>query len=539
MSRRGHPADRGGDGLLHGGRRVRACDERRDRSSSKGTGTIFLGGPPLVKAATGEEVTAEELGGADVHTRISRRGRPPCRGRRARARASRATSSRHLDTRARRVPLGRARRPKSRSTTRHELYGIVPADLRKPYDVREVIARLVDGVALPRVQGALRHDAGLRLRAHLTGYPVGIVANNGVLFTECALKAHALHRAVRQRGIPLVFLQNITGFMVGKQYEHGGIAKDGAKMVHAVANAAVPKFTVIIGGASARATTACAAAPTSRASCGCGRTRASPSWAASRRRACSLTVKQRAASSAQGRRSWTEEETRRSRRRSSRQYEHEGSPYYATARLWDDGVHRPARDAAGARARVGRVPQRAASETKFGVFRHVSPDYAPRPQDHASSSPTAARSPSASSAPPRAGHRARSPSSPRPTARAARARSPTRPCVHRAGAGARELPRDRARSSRRPCRRGADAIHPGYGFLAENADVRAGRASDAGSDVRRPAAAAIARDGRQDVGAQARDGAAGVPVVPGSTAARRGRGGARRRGRAIGYPGAA
>ena len=211
----------------------------------KNQGTIFLGGPPLVKAATGEVVSAEDLGGADVHARKSgvadhlRAGRP------SRARASRAASS-PISTRAKRVdiPLLAPREP---ALDAAELDGIVPADLRKQYDVREVIARLVDGSEFDEFK-QLYGTTLVTGFAHIHGMPVGILGNNGILFSESALKAAHFIELCCQRRIPLLFLQNIVGFMVGRDYEAGGIAKDGAKMVTAVACAQVPKITVIIGG---------------------------------------------------------------------------------------------------------------------------------------------------------------------------------------------------------------------------------------------------------------------------------------------------
>ena len=210
----------------------------------KEQGTIFLGGPPLVKAATGEEVTAEELGGGDVHTRISG------------VADHLAENDAHALVLVRRIVanLGRSNpnvadviAPEQPVYDPQELYGVIPADLRKPYDVREVIARLVDGSRLDEFKQ--RYGATLVTGfAHIHGQPIGILANNGVLFSESALKGAHFIELCTQRSIPLLFLQNITGFMVGRKYEHGGIAKDGAKLVMAVACARVPKFTVLIGG---------------------------------------------------------------------------------------------------------------------------------------------------------------------------------------------------------------------------------------------------------------------------------------------------
>ena len=207
-------------------------------------GTIFLGGPPLVKAATGEVVTAEELGGGDVHARTVRRGRPPRRRRRARA------GDRPLDHRdpARGAAPSLAAHPVEEP---HEdplgLYDVVPTDTRTPYDVREVIRRVVDGSRFHEFK-QLYAETLVCGFARIWGHEVGIVANNGILFSESALKGAHFIELCNQRGIPLVFLQNITGFMVGREYENKGIARDGAKLVTAVACSVVPKFTVVIGG---------------------------------------------------------------------------------------------------------------------------------------------------------------------------------------------------------------------------------------------------------------------------------------------------
>src|SRR6478672_6260163 len=220
----------------------------------KGTGTIFLGGPPLVKAATGEEVSAEDLGGAEVHSRISG------------VTDHFAVDDPHALAITRDIVANLHRRhyhpwevlpPEEPLYPLHELYGVIPHDKRTPYNVHEIIARIVDGSRLHEFK-ALYGPTLVCGFAHIMGYPVGILANNGVLFSESALKATHFIEMCALRRIPLVFLQNITGYIVGKEYEHKGIAKDGAKMVHAVANTQVPKFTVIIGGSS-----------------GCGRTRAS------------------------------------------------------------------------------------------------------------------------------------------------------------------------------------------------------------------------------------------------------------------------
>ena len=210
----------------------------------KGTGTIFLGGPPLVKAATGEDVTAEELGGADVHTRLSGVADYLAEDDDHALRQTRTIIG-TLNTQ-KTLPADMTT-PEEPAYDPREIYGIVNADVRKPYDVREVIARIVDGSRFDEFKQ--RYATTLVTGfARLHGFLVGIVANNGVLFSESALKATHFIELCNQRGVPLVFLQNITGFIVGRQYERGGIAKDGAKMVHAVANSVVPKFTVVIGG---------------------------------------------------------------------------------------------------------------------------------------------------------------------------------------------------------------------------------------------------------------------------------------------------
>ena len=210
----------------------------------KGTGTIFLGGPPLVKAATGEEVTAEDLGGADVHTRLSGVADYFAEDDDHAIRIARTIVS-TLNT-AKSLPAD-VTTPEAPLYDPEEIYGIVPHDTRKPYDVREILARIVDGSRFDEFKE--RYGATLVTGfARLHGFLVGIIANNGVLFSESALKATHFIELCNLRGVPLVFLQNITGFIVGKQYERSGIAKDGAKMVHAVANSVVPKFTVLIGG---------------------------------------------------------------------------------------------------------------------------------------------------------------------------------------------------------------------------------------------------------------------------------------------------
>ncbi len=315
-----------------------------------GTGTIFLGGPPLVKAATGEEVTAEELGGADVHTRLS-----GVADYLADDDAHALTLCRTVVstlTNVKRLPADMVA-PEDPRYDPAEIYGIVSADSRKPYDVREIIARLVDGSRFDEFKE--RYGATLVTGfARLHGFLVGIIANNGVLFSESALKATHFIEMCSLRGVPLIFLQNITGFIVGRQYERAGIAKDGAKMVHAVANAAVPKFTVIIGGSFGAGNYGM-----------CGRAfepRLLWMWPNARisvmggeQAAGVLTTVKREQLARQGG-SFSAEDEQAVRQPILEQYEHEGSPYYSTARLWDDGILDPARHPAGAGARgVGRV----------------------------------------------------------------------------------------------------------------------------------------------------------------------------------------
>jgi acetyl-CoA carboxylase carboxyltransferase component len=303
-------------------------------------GTIFLGGPPLVKAATGEEVTAEELGGADVHCRTS-----GVTDHYAQNDEDALAITRQIVEHLRGckvsagVPAGR-RTPEDPAYDAGEIYGIIQKDIRKPYDVHEIIARIVDGSRFHEFK-SLYGTTVVTGFAHIWGYPVGIIGNNGVLFSESALKATHFIELCDQRGIPLVFLQNITGFMVGRRYEAGGIAKDGAKMVAAVSNAAVPKFTVIIGGSYGAGNYGmCGRAyqprflwmwPNSRISVMGGEQAAN----------VLLTVKKdQLAREKKNAMSDTEEED--FRRPTLEKYAHEGSAYYSTARLWDDGVIDPA-----------------------------------------------------------------------------------------------------------------------------------------------------------------------------------------------------
>jgi acetyl-CoA carboxylase carboxyltransferase component len=303
----------------------------------KGTGTIFLGGPPLVKAATGEDVTAEELGGAEVHTATSGVADHFAEDDRHALEIAR-NMLQNLNVVRTSTPVDRIE-PEEPLYDAEELYGIVPADLRKPYDVREVIARLVDGSRFHEFKA--RYGTTLVTGfAHLHGYPVAILANNGVLFSESALKATHFIEMANLRRIPLIFLQNITGFMVGKQYEAGGIAKDGAKMVHAVATSTVPRFTVIIGGSFGAGNYGM-----------CGRAyQPRQLWMWPNARISVMGGEQAAMVLAQVKRdqlerhgeSWSEADEDEYKRPILEKYEREGSPYYSTARLWDDGILDPA-----------------------------------------------------------------------------------------------------------------------------------------------------------------------------------------------------
>jgi 3-methylcrotonyl-CoA carboxylase beta subunit len=294
----------------------------------KGQGTIFLGGPPLVKAATGEEVTPEELGGAEVHTRQSG------------VADHYALNDQHALAIARRI-VGNLNRRKQLGLAAaetveplyppEELGGVIPSDVRKPYDVREVIARIVDGSELDEFKA----NYGTTLVtgfARLWGYPIGIVANNGILFSESALKGAHFIELCAQRGIPLLFLQNISGFMVGKKYEAGGIAKDGAKMVTAVSCARVPKFTVIIGGSFGAGNYGM-----------CGRAygpRFLWMWPNARISVMGGQQAARVLSTVRG--GFADDDERDAFEAPILEtYEREGSPYFSTARLWDDGVIDP------------------------------------------------------------------------------------------------------------------------------------------------------------------------------------------------------
>ena len=329
----------------------------------RGTGTIFLGGPPLVKAATGEEVTAEELGGADVHTRLSG------------VADYLAEDDEHALHLARTIvtTLNTAKRMPADVTAveepaydPREIYGIVSADTRKPYEVREIIARLVDGSRFDEFKE--RYATTLVTGfARIHGFLVGIIANNGVLFSESALKATHFIELCNMRGVPLIFLQNITGFMVGRQYERGGIAKDGAKMVHAVANSVVPKFTVIIGGSFGAGNYGM-----------CGRAyepRLLWMWPNARisvmggeQAAGVLTTVKRDQLARDGKTLGADEEAA-IRQPILEKYDREGSPYYSTARLWDDGILDPAETRQALALGLSAAFNAPIPDATFGIFR--------------------------------------------------------------------------------------------------------------------------------------------------------------------------
>jgi acetyl-CoA carboxylase carboxyltransferase component len=329
----------------------------------RGNGTIFLAGPPLVKAATGEEVTAEELGGADVHSRTSG------------VTDHYALNDEHALAIVRSIVSNLNRRkeypwkvaaPEEPQYDPRDLYGIIPTDPRKSFDIREVIARLVDGSRFHEFK-ALYGTTLVTGFARIFGYPVGIVANNGILFSESALKAAHFIELCCQRKTPLIFLQNITGFMVGKQYEAGGIAKDGAKMVMAVANANVPKFTVIVGGSFGAGNYGM-----------CGRAYAPRQlWMWPNARISVMGGEQAASTLLTVRMDGL---AARSKKMSAREqdefkapilakYEEEGNPYYSTARLWDDGILDPLDTRMALGLGVAAALNTHIPETTFGVFR--------------------------------------------------------------------------------------------------------------------------------------------------------------------------
>jgi len=329
----------------------------------RGNGTIFLGGPPLVKAATGEEVTAEELGGADVHSRTSGVTDHYALNDEHALAICRSIVS-HLNCR-KYIPWNIAE-PEPPLYEPDELYGIVPVDNRKSYDVREVIARIVDGTRFHEFK-ALYGTTLICGFARIMGYPVGIIANNGILFSESALKATHFIELCAQRQTPLIFLQNITGFMVGRQYENGGIAKDGAKMVMAVANAPVPRFTVIIGGSFGAGNYGM-----------CGRAyspRQLWMWPNARisvmggEQAASVLATVRQEGLATRGKKMSEEEEAAFKQPILDKYETEGNPYYSTARLWDDGIIDPRDTRTVLALGIAASLNAPTPDTPFGVFR--------------------------------------------------------------------------------------------------------------------------------------------------------------------------
>jgi acetyl-CoA carboxylase carboxyltransferase component len=330
----------------------------------KGTGTIFIGGPPLVKAATGEEVSAEDLGGADVHTRISG------------VADHFAEDDLHALAITRRIltnvpdrgkhapwPIETAREPKFDPA---ELYGIVPRDLRKQFDVREAIARMVDGSELDEFKAGYGTTLVTGF-AHIMGYPVGVLANNGILFSESSLKGAHFVELCCSRKIPLVFLQNITGFMVGREYENRGLARDGAKMVMAVANAQVPKFTVILGSSFGAGNYGM-----------CGRAYAPRElwmWPNARisvmggQQAASVLLQVRLDNLQREGRDLSPGEREAFTAPTLASYEAEGNPYFSTARLWDDGVIDPLDTRMVLGLGISAALNAEIAPTSFGVFR--------------------------------------------------------------------------------------------------------------------------------------------------------------------------
>lgn len=323
----------------------------------RGTGTIFLGGPPLVKAATGEEVSAEDLGGAEVHTRLS------------------GVADHYALDDAHALAIGRSivrnlawRRPappwpieasRAPSVDPAELYGVIPADPRQSYDVREVIARLVDGSELHEFKERYGETLVCGF-ARIEGYPVAILANNGILFSSSSLKGAHFIELASQRRVPLIFLQNITGFMVGREYEAGGIAKDGAKLVTAVATTSVPKFTVVIGGSYGAGNYGMAGRAYSP--------RQLWMWPNAR---ISVMGGQQAARVLSTVRGGFETDADRDAFEAPilAEYERQGSPYHSTARLWDDGVIDPTDTRRVLAMGISAALNREIGETRFGIFR--------------------------------------------------------------------------------------------------------------------------------------------------------------------------
>ena len=325
--------------------------------------TIFLGGPPLVKAATGEIVTAEELGGADVHTRESGVADHYAQD----DAHALAITRRIVGNLNRKKAIGLdLRDPRPPLYDPREIHGLIPADTRTPYDVREVIARVVDGSEFDEFKA----NYGTTLVtgfAHIHGMPVGIIANNGVLFSESALKGAHFIELCCQRKIPLVFLQNITGFMVGRKYEAGGIARDGAKLVTAVATAAVPKVTIIVGGSFGAGNYGM-----------CGRAysprflwmwpNARISVMGGEQAATVLSIVKRDGIERRGG-EWSDEEEAAFRKPILEKFEHEGQPLYSSARLWDDGIIDPANTREVLALSLSAALNAEIEDTRFGVFR--------------------------------------------------------------------------------------------------------------------------------------------------------------------------
>ncbi|MCF1427668.1 MAG: methylcrotonoyl-CoA carboxylase [Shewanella sp.] len=329
----------------------------------KQQGTIFLAGPPLVKAATGEEVSAEELGGGDVHTRISGVADHLANNDEHALELARQAVMRINHQKPIAIELKRAKPPRYDI---HELYGIVGTDLKKPFDVKEVIARLVDDSDFDEFKA--NYGATLVCGfAHIYGYPVGIVANNGILFSESAQKGAHFIELCCQRKIPLLFLQNITGFMVGKKYEHEGIAKHGAKMVTAVSCASVPKFTVLIGGSYGAGNYGM-----------CGRAfNPTMMWMWPNARISVMGGEQAAGVLATVKRDglirqgidWSRDEEAAFKKPIIEQYDKEGHPYHASARLWDDGIIDPAQTREVVGLALAAALNAPIEDTHFGVFR--------------------------------------------------------------------------------------------------------------------------------------------------------------------------
>ncbi|MCF4760944.1 methylcrotonoyl-CoA carboxylase, partial [Acinetobacter baumannii] len=324
-------------------------------------GTIFLGGPPLVKAATGEVVSSEDLGGGDVHTRLSG------------VADHLAENDEHAIAIARNIVANLNKKPNELNKQideplfdASELYGVVPSDARKPFDVREVIARIVDGSRFDEFKARFGSTLVTGF-ASLYGMPVGIIANNGILFSESAQKGAHFIELCTQRNIPLLFIQNITGFMVGRQYENEGIAKHGAKLVMAVATANVPKLTLIIGGSFGAGNYGmCGRAysprflwtwPNSRISVMGGEQAASVLSTLKRDQ-----IEQKGAQ-------WSAQEEDEFKQPIREQYERQGHPYYASARLWDDGVIDPAQTRQVLGLSLAAAMNAPIQPTKFGVFR--------------------------------------------------------------------------------------------------------------------------------------------------------------------------